>query len=340
MKDFEQKLNELLSLANHYPSPHNGQPIKVKLEGEAKVDLYFDKTRGLQSSDISYIFSFVSMGVFVRHLELCCEALGHKLTFTPNLPKEADLRGRGLVKFGEAKLGFDMQTPHRSLREAILFRQTSRKKYASGINSNLSSEMKQLASQRKMLLGELDRETAHHVIWLNQRAVFDDLFDEPVRRELDHWLRYDQKQKQLEKDGLAYDCMELNGRMLKFTVAHPSFLKLPLISLIMKRYYLRTMRDSSTVFYLQAPFATEQQSFNVGTIIMDIWIMCSRQKYYIHPFGTIVSNQQAHRDFLDLAGISNESRESNYVCFIFRAGKSEKPVASLRRGLPEHLILE
>lgn len=110
---------------------------------------------------------------------------------------------------------------------------------------------------------------AHKVIWLNQRAVFDDMFDESVHRELCHWLRYNQKEKQSTGDGLAYDCMELNGNMMRWVVKYPNILRAPGIFWMLKNIYLRTMVDSSDVFYMMAPFSTESQPYAVGE---QLWI--------------------------------------------------------------------
>lgn len=335
--DKNQNLTELLELANHYPSPHNGQPIRAQVDND-RITLFFDKNRGLQATDISYIFSFVSMGVFVEHIKLCAQALGHSLEVELKLPKESDLKGEGLAKFAVCDIKWDTSGKDEDLIKTIQNRQTSRKKYSDGVPLQLQQKLADTAAKHKMKLVPLGEKQGHETIWLNQRAVFDDLFDEPVRKELNHWLRYNKREKQEKKDGLAYDCMELSGSMLKYIVKHPSFLRWPLISSILKHYYLRTMIDASTVFYLQAPFNNEQQSFNIGVAVMDIWITCSQQDYYIHPFGTIVSNRQAHQDFLNLTHITDESRETGYVCFIFRAGKSEPPVRSLRLAINEHLM--
>ncbi len=133
-------------------------------------------------------------------------------------------------------------------------------------------------------------------MWLNQKAVFDDMFDEPVRRELDHWLRYSKHQKKQKKDGLSYDCMELNGKLLKYTVDHPKILRAPVLSWIIKQYYIRTMSDSSDVYYMLAPFSNEEKAYRVGWEVMKVWIEATRNGYYIHPFGTIMGNRRAHKD--------------------------------------------
>ena len=50
MKDKQQVIQELFELANHYPSPHNGQPIEARALNEGSFELFF----GLQAAEISF----------------------------------------------------------------------------------------------------------------------------------------------------------------------------------------------------------------------------------------------------------------------------------------------
>jgi hypothetical protein len=336
----KQTIQTLLALANRYPSPHNGQPIRLKQISDDSFELYFEKQRGLQSTDISFLFSFVSMGVFVEHLALCARALGHGFKYKLDLPKEAELHGTGRVKFAVCHFDWQATDPDGAVLQALHFRQTSRLKYRAGVGKALAEELTQLAAREGVDVARLTPPQARQAIWLNQRAVFDDLFNEPVRQELDHWLRYSRREKEAKQDGLAYDCMQLNGRLLKYVVHHPKMLRLPGIAWFTKQYYLRTMADNSDVFYMLAPFMTEQDSFRDGLAIMKMWQAVSEQGCYLHPFGTLVSNHAAHEDFLQLADIRHESRDKAYLVFIFRCGKSDPPPASLRIPYADHLLLE
>jgi hypothetical protein len=134
--------------------------------------------------------------------------------------------------------------------------------------------------------------------------------------------------------------MELNGRAMKLIVNHPGILRLPGLSGLLRSYYLRTMKDKSDVLYMMAPFGTERASFDVGIVIMRIWRLIAENGLYLHPFGTIMSNHAAHKDFLRLAGESHESRQHSYLVFIFRCGASEPPVRSERIPYTKHLVME
>lgn len=333
-------IKKLLLLLNRYPSPHNGQPVRLQRIDDNTFDIYFDKNRGLQSTEISYIFSFVSIGVFIEHMQLSAQALGHSVAYQLTLPSREELRGKGLVKVGSCRFEWNTQRPNEIMYSTLMFRQTSRKKYFQGVDERLVSQMTEIATDKGMSLTKLNLDQAKQAIWLNQRAIFDDMFDEAVRKELDHWLRYSKAEKISKGDGLAYDCMEMNGKVIKYIVSHPQILQAPIINKFIQQYYLRTMKDKSDVLYMMAPFATEQDAFEVGVAIMKLWFIVAEQGYYLHPFGTIMSNEQAHADFLKLAQVSKESVRTNYLVFIFRCGKSESPVPSFRIPIEKHLILE
>jgi hypothetical protein len=243
---------------------------------------------------------------------------------------------------GHINLQFDAHEPNDELKNAIENRQTSRKKYtASLLESEKEKLVRMCNDEYGFSLKFLSKKLSHKVIWLNQRAVFDDMFNEPVRKELDHWLRYNSEEKSKTQDGLAYDCMELSGGLLHFFVKHYRLLHWPLIKQILKQYYLRTMKDSSSVGYIMAPFKTEKQSYEIGRCIIDVWLDITKEGKYLHPFGTIVANEEAHSDFVNMTGNqSTESRNDNFVVFIFRAGQSPKPVESLRIPYKEHLYVD
>lgn len=332
-------LDRLLRLANYYPSPHNGQPIRLRETTHNSLELLFETDRGLKAAPISHLFSFVTVGVFVRHFELCAQALGHTAHVHLKLPTEPQMAESGLLHLGTIKVDYDTLPPDTALKSLILKRQTSRKKYTAPLAGAESAELVETASSHKLTLRMIGPARTKQVIWLNQRAVFDDMFDSGVRSELDHWLRYSKAEKEAKKDGLAYDCMELSGSLLHLAVKYYQVLHWPIIAPLLKQYYLRTMADSSTVGYLTGKFETPSQAVEVGRCIIELWFELTKAGAFLHPFGTIVSNARAHAEFDTLAGVHDESR-SNYVVFIFRAGYSPKPVQSLRLAVKDHLLVK
>jgi hypothetical protein len=150
------KLKELLEFANHYPSPHNGQPIELKMAGKEKLDAYFMKERGLQAAEVSFLFSYVTMGVFLYHLSMCAKGLGHKVNYSLHLPPVETLRGSGTEKFASIHIEYSKNPPNKELLKVIKFRQTSRKKYSEGVNDALSQTMIDIASRAKLELVKMN----------------------------------------------------------------------------------------------------------------------------------------------------------------------------------------
>lgn len=322
-----------------YPSPHNGQPMVCSRSVENTYEVLFQTDRGLTATPISYLFSFVTIGVFFEYVKACGKALGHEVTIAEALPPQTDMAKRGAeLRCGSMTIQWGSTPPDTALETAIRTRQTSRKKYTAGLTAETRRQLLPLIAPRQQLIFLNDTQ-AHQAVWLNQRAVFDDMFNDPVRIELTHWLRTSHSEKITKKDGLSYDCMELSGASLRFILRHYKILRWPGLSGLLKQYYLRTMKDSSTVAYLSSPFTKEAEAVEIGRSITKMWLELSHQGLYLHPFGTIVSNDEAHRDFVELANIQHETQAENYVVFIFRAGQSNKPVKSERIGI-SHLVRE
>ncbi len=330
---------DFLELLNRYPSPHNGQPMRIE-KSDHDFIIYFDTSRGLSATPISYLFSFVTIGLFVHYVELCAKALGHNIEVQPKLPKVGDMAADTSLECARFTIELNTNEPDTVLGNAITHRHTSRKKYTDGLSEPQKLKLEMMAQTYNMKTAFLEKAAAQQAIWLNQRAVFDDMFDDAVRNELKKWIRFDLKEKQEKKDGLAYDCMQLDGNALKFIFSNYKLLRAPGISWVLKQYYLRTMKDNSDVGYVLAPFVTEEQAYQIGRYIIDAWLDLSKENFYLHPFGTIVSNDQAHKDFCQIAGITDESRDSKYIVFIFRAGKSSEPIMSERLDIESHLYKE
>ena len=52
----------------HYPSPHNSQPIKIKILNNLEAELYYDLDLGLPAESYGIPFAHVCAGVFLESL--------------------------------------------------------------------------------------------------------------------------------------------------------------------------------------------------------------------------------------------------------------------------------
>ena len=62
--------------ARHYPSPHNSQPIVVRVEDDRTATVFYDLRRGLPAESFGIPFGHVCAGVFLAGLDVVARAHG------------------------------------------------------------------------------------------------------------------------------------------------------------------------------------------------------------------------------------------------------------------------
>ncbi|WP_284327224.1 hypothetical protein [Demequina litorisediminis] len=73
----------LLDEARLYPSPHNSQPVRVRVTGERSAEVFYDLDRGLPAENFGIPFGHVCAGVFLEGLQTV--AAGHGWAVTTDL---------------------------------------------------------------------------------------------------------------------------------------------------------------------------------------------------------------------------------------------------------------
>src|SRR4051812_6338399 len=73
----------ILDDARHYPSPHNSQPIVVRVTGGWTAEVCYDLDRGLPAENFGIPFGHVCAGVFLE--ALATAAAGHGWAVTESL---------------------------------------------------------------------------------------------------------------------------------------------------------------------------------------------------------------------------------------------------------------
>src|SRR5262245_13234832 len=74
----EKVWQQILPYAQTYPSPHNSQPMRVRLRGDTMA-LYYDLDRGLPAESFGVAFGHVCAGVFVEIVRIAVAGLGYEL---------------------------------------------------------------------------------------------------------------------------------------------------------------------------------------------------------------------------------------------------------------------
>lgn len=332
--------HHIMELAQLYPSPHNGQPIKLKVIDNSHATVFFDTARGLFASELGYKFSYLTVGVFVEFFVRSADALGYQVSFEPLLTAVDSKRGPYLHNFGGLVINGGKQKSKTEAINLLKSRQTSRNSYSSEVPSDsLVGSLKKTASQGGQVLATTrDSEKVKKIMWLNQTTLFSDLQAGHMRQELDHWLRYTKHQARTKRDGLSAVCLRIPGWLMFLAVKQPWLVTNRLTNSFFRTMYMRTMRQVPSVAWLQGPFATYEDYITSGRTFMSVWLELTKQGYYLHPYGTIPTNPAILDKFAAVVGADQKSQ--GLVWMIFRFGKSAEPPRSYRLPLEQHFVEE
>jgi len=328
---------QLLTYAYTYPSPHNSQPIKIKIISDEKAEIYYDKKLGLPAESFGIAFGYVCAGVFIELLSIAAANMGYRLKEKVSF-KKMDFHSSDILHhIGELTLQKEGDITSPFTLKDILERQTSRLAYSSTLapREALDAVSKEAEKYGYDLHVTTDSKLVKEIIYVNQRTLFYDLDDEAVRNEIRGYLRYSKKEAEEKKDGLSAECLVVPGTLLKFLMDHHSVWSLPVVGSLIKKIYLNSMKGVPQIAWLTGPFKTNEDYLRAGRCFIRIWLIFTQNTIYLHPFGSVITNARAHKEFCDLVG---EKEMYGMAWMLFRFGYSEKPPKALRRPVEEMII--
>ena len=327
----EQVWSRVLEQAHRYPSPHNSQPMKVRVDGDALL-LFYDKRRGLPAEPYGIPFGSVCVGIFVETVSIAAHGLGFEVVEQLDLaPMDFDAPDP-LHPVGQLTLVPAAQPPDDLDPELLLSRRTSRLPYdARTVPPDVLAEAAEEAARRGHALRVTDDPAlVAELVAVNQRTLFYDLENPAVRREIQGYLRYSEREAAAKADGLSARCLALPGLVLRLVLGSYWLWRLPLLSTLVRAVYLRSMRGVPQVAWLKGPFADEHDHVEAGRAFLRTWLVLTRHGVSLHPFGSVITNPRSHRELLDLVG---ESEHGDLVWLLFRIGYSPEPPRSCRLPL-------
>ena len=323
--------------ARHYPSPHNSQPIVVRVEDDRTATVFYDLRRGLPAESFGIPFGHVCGGVFLAGLDLVARAHGFAVTESLD-HAEMDF---GRVDRDPAdhlhRLGSVTLTPRPATaadREALhgfLARRTSRRPYdATLVDDDVIRASESIAAQAgHRFRTTADRATVDEIVRVNQATLFDDLRNDAVHTEILHWLRFSKRQAADTGDGLSAETMLMPGPVLKFAMEHRGLWEAPGIGATFKKVYLSTMRGVRQLGWLEGPFGSPAEYVEAGRTFMRIWLDLDARGIALHPFGTVITNPRSHAAFVERAGV--DESDGRMAWMLFRFGRSAPPPLAHRR---------
>ena len=326
---------ELLDYARWTPSPHNVQAWKLKIISETEADLYYEPKRLLPVTDPTGCFSVMGFAMFIDSLNLASNSKGLKIE-TKYQKHNFDFNSPVPVLFANLKLV--PTTEKESLnKELIKSRRTSRLPYN---NVPVSEELIKKFQAETEAFGHhfnasSDEKMVKWVQDLNRDTLFYDMGDEHARKEIGALLRYTDEEAKKHKDGLWSYCFHIPGWFMKLFFNFEKFFELPIIKQILLAFYESTMKGTRTVAWIQGPFKTFDDYVSAGYAFNRVWLKMAEQNVYLHPFGSVITNPNAHERLKEKFH-ANENEEMMWI--LLRIGYSEVPPRSLRLSAEEIII--
>lgn len=328
---------KLLHYAYTYPSPHNSQPMKVKLQGEDTAEIYYDKLLGLPAESYGVAFGYVCAGVFLELLQIAAENMGYSIEEKLSYDEMDFKKDTHLHFIGKLTLKKSPRSHSPFSLEDIVNRQTSRLPYTSTFASEevIKSASHEAESYRFTLHMTTDAHLVREIIYVNQRTLFYDLDNEAVRNEIKGYLRYSRKEAAEKKDGLSAECLDVPGILLQFLMEHHGVWSWPLIGSFIKYVYLNSMEGVPQIAWLTGQFMSNKDYLRAGRCFIRIWLIFTKQHMYLHPFGSVITNPRAHKEFCNLV---SEKEENGMAWMLFRFGYSKRPPKAFRRDVEAMII--
>jgi len=324
--------DEILRYARRYASPHNSQPIKLRVAG-ARAALFYDLDLGLPAESYGIPFGSVCAGVFIETVSIAAHALGYRiaeaLDYTPmDFSRSDRLHPLGTLTLEPAGKIDDLHP------RLLLERRTSRLPYARRPvpAAALDDARREAAERGHVLAGTSDRRLVDRIIRLNQQTLFYDLENADVRAEIQNWLRYSERQARATADGLSARCLALPGPLMRLLMGNYWIWKVPVMGTLLRYVYLRSMRGVTQVGWIKGPFSDERGYTDAGRTLLRLWLVLTRHGLHLHPFGSVITNPRAHRELVDILG---EEEHADMIWMLFRVGYSRRPPESHRRDLAE-----
>ncbi|MBW0103002.1 hypothetical protein [Pseudonocardia sp. KRD291] len=335
----------LLDEARGYPSPHNSQPILVRVHDSRRAEFFYDLDRGLPAENFGIPFGHVCAGVFLESLSTV--AAGHGWAVTESL-RDDDLdfsATERLHPLGALELAPAQITPDATARlEAFHRRRTSRRPYRrTRVDRAVLDEVTAIAAGTGHAFGATaDRALVDDLIRINQETLFDDLRNDAVHAEILAWIRTSKRHAAATRDGLSAETMLLPGPLLGFAMRHRGMWDLPLAGALLRRVYLNTMRGVRELGWLTGPFSGPRDYIEAGRCFMRVWLAFTRRGVHLHPFGTVITNPRSHAAFVDAAGIDEsggiDGSGGASAWMLFRYGHSAEPPRAHRRPLDAMIV--
>lgn len=322
----------LLDEVRRYPSPHNSQPITVRVLDERRAQVFYDLDRGLPAESFGIPFAHVCAGVFLESLVTVAAGHGWAVGESLRLAEMDFSSPQRQHLLGTVELdAVPVTAAAVEQLEAFRRRRTSRRPYDRRlVDAAVLAEVDAVAAAAGQEFGRTaEQSLVDDLIRINQETLFDDLRDDAVHAEILTWIRTSRRQAAATRDGLSAETMLIPGPLLRIAMRHRWLWDLPVIGRLFRRVYLNTMRGVREVGWLAGPFDGPAGHVAAGRCFLRVWLAFTRHGVSLHPFGTVITNPRSHAAFAARTGVDESGGRMAWM--LFRYGTSDVPPQAWRR---------
>jgi len=320
----------ILEVAIWTPSPHNGQPWKVKIISESEAMLFIDKSRMLPKEDSTSSFLINGMTMFVEGIRIIAANFGFELDVVHKLPLQTDLN---LIPFATLRLTKNLEAAKSYSNDLYAARRTSRLGYEDrSIPLEAINALREIAKANGYLVDVVsDSAEIEKLLSWNIDAVFDDFNDPNYHDEILQWMRFTEKESASRRDGLGVRCMGMSP--LEYWLgSHWGFLfKLPIFRPLFKHLYRKRLGVIHHIGYISGPFWDQEAAVQSGVCLIRLWLEMQRLGVSMHPLGNLVTNGGAAGK---CEGLFNQPN----IWLVFKLGYSAPAPRSYRLTVQEILV--
>ncbi|KTD11972.1 hypothetical protein Lgra_1430 [Legionella gratiana] len=330
---------ELLEYGRWAPSPHNTQPWLFKFDDNnpESITLLYDPKRLIPGTNPTGSFMQVGFGILNETLSIAAAPLGFDIEVQYKVD-QLDANKIGPQPLARLTL-IPRKKEEKLNRQLILDRRTSRLPYnGQPIQLELLQELAAIAKEYNHLFEfSNDKAEVNWVVRLNANTMFADMREVVARNEVGSWMRFSRESAEKKADGLAAYAMQIPGVVMWLFVHANWIFNIPGVYQLVRWIYERTMQGTATVAWISGPFDKPTDWEKAGHMMARIWLTMTKYGVYLHPFGSVITNHEAHKE-MD-AHFKNDSREHD-LWMLVRLGYGDTPPQAQRLPLEQMIIEE
>jgi hypothetical protein len=102
--------------------------------------------------------------------------------------------------------------------------------------------------------------------------------------------------------------------------------------------YGATMKGIGTIGWIQGVYVTPEDWVRAGIVMIRLWLIVTKHGYFWHPYGSVITSENARQNMIKYLNIGDEQRGSHMVWLLLRLGRSAEPPVSERLPLEDVLL--